>query len=259
MGRKKLMDALMDFVYPQNLYCIVCGNFIDRTRKYCLCDHCIRHIEWGNIEVDLSRQPDYIGNSEYVDSVRACFKYGLYSRRLIFELKYNGHSYVARVLGQIAADRVCTDPRAAELLHCDFATGVPISEGKLKKRGFNQAEKIAKYFCEQSGMRHEPDILRRVKETEAQRSLSPADRAMNLMGVFRVNSRKARNINGSRILLIDDIYTTGATINHCAQILKEAGASEVHVLVMATGSKQAEGVFDDAGSDGKKVLAHCGS
>ena len=110
MGRKKLMDALMDFVYPQNLYCIVCGNFIDRTRKYCLCDHCIRHIEWGNIEVDLSRQPDYIGNSEYVDSVRACFKYGLYSRRLIFELKYNGHSYVARVLGQIAADRVCTDP-----------------------------------------------------------------------------------------------------------------------------------------------------
>ena len=58
------MDALMDFVYPQNLYCIVCGNFIDRTRKYCLCDHCIRHIEWGNIEVDLSRQPDYIGNSE---------------------------------------------------------------------------------------------------------------------------------------------------------------------------------------------------
>ena len=105
-------------------------------------------------------------------------------------------------------------------------------------------------------MRHEPGILRRVKETEAQRSLSPADRAMNLMGVFRVNSRKARNINGSRILLIDDIYTTGATINHCAQILKEAGALEVHVFVMATGSKQAEGVFDDAESSGKKVLAH---
>ena len=93
MGRKKLMDALMDFVYPQNLYCIVCGNFIDRTRKYCLCDHCVRRIDWGFIELDLAAQSQQQKRRLYIDSGRACFGYGLYSRRVVFDLKYNGHSY----------------------------------------------------------------------------------------------------------------------------------------------------------------------
>lgn len=264
MKLTELADKAWDLIYPMELYCVVCGNYIDSTRKYCLCDHCIRHIEWGNIEIDRKNRPDYIGNSGYADSIRACMKYGLYSRRLIFELKYNGHSYVARILGQIMADRVLSDPLAEELLNCDVVTGVPVSQSKLKKRGFNQAEKIAKYFCAEIGMKHVPDLLRRLKETEAQRSLSPAERSMNLMGAFGMNEKKAVNIKGKRILLIDDIYTTGATINHCAQVLKEAGAAEVHVLVLATGSKQAVGFFDDEGGgdfanlpkEHEKKLAH---
>lgn len=245
MKLTEFTDKAWSLIYPMELYCVVCGNYIDSTRKYCLCDHCIRHIEWGNIEIDSKNRPDYIGNSGDADSLRACMKYGLYSRRLIFELKYNGHSYVARILGQIMADRVLSDPLAEELLNCDVVTGVPVSQSKLKKRGFNQAEKIAKYFCAEIGMKHVPDLLRRLKETEAQRSLSPAERSMNLMGAFGINEKKAVNIKGKRILLIDDIYTTGATINHCARVLKETGAAEVHVLVLATGSKQAVGFFDD--------------
>ncbi len=234
------LEGLADFVYPSGIYCVICGNYIDKTRTYSMCDHCIRHIDWGNINVDLASLPDYLENSEYVDSVRACFKYGLYGRRLIFELKYNDHSYVARICGKIAADRIANDPDAEEILACDLVTGVPVSEARIKKRGYNQAEKIAKYFCAEVGrqcqtaLRHEPDLICRVKDTEALRSLSPRERSERLSGAFTINPKKAKLACGKKIVLIDDIHTTGATINHCAEALKRAGAAEVHVLVLAS-------------------------
>ena len=237
-------EGLADFVYPSGIYCVICGNYIDKTRTYSMCDHCIRHIDWGNIKVDLASLPDYLENSEYVDSVRACFKYGLYGRRLIFELKYNDHSYVARICGKIAADRIANDPDAEEILACDIVTGVPVSAARIKKRGYNQAEKIAKYFCaelacqrqagRQGALRHEPDLICRVKDTEALRSLSPRERSERLAGAFAINPKKAKLACGKKVVLIDDIHTTGATINHCAEALKRAGAAEVHVLVLAS-------------------------
>ena len=261
---EKSAESLLDFIYPQNLYCVICGNFIDSTRVYSLCDHCIRHIEWGNIEIDSyglagvlenSRRPDTVDaalgrlasestDSSCPDSVRGCFRYGLYGKRLIFELKYNDRSYVARVLGKIAADRICGDLAAAEVLNCDLVCGVPLSPSKLKKRGFNQAEKIAEYFCRETGMEHEPDLLRRVKDTEALRSLSARERAEQLKGAFALNKSKAKLPRDKRILLIDDIYTTGATLRGCTEVLKEAGAKEVHALVLASASRLTEGAFD---------------
>ncbi len=241
---RKSAEKLLDFVYPQGLYCAICGNFIDSTRSYCLCDHCTGHIEWGNIKIDPAEQTGSFQSSQGLDSIRSCFGYGLYARRLIFELKYNDHGYVARTLARIAIDRICGDPKAAEVLSCDFASCVPLSTAKLKKRGFNQAEKIAKYFCVETGMRCEKDLLRRVRDTEALRSLSPRERAEELCGAFAINRSKAKLLRDKRILLIDDIYTTGATMAGCARVLKEAGAKEVHALVLASASRPTEGAFD---------------
>lgn len=263
MGIRKLIDRAAECVYPTATYCLVCGNFIDETRSFCLCDHCICRIDWGFIELDLAAQSQQQKRRLYIDSGRACFGYGLYSRRVVFDLKYNGHSYVARVCGRIMAERVGADPAAAGLLACDIVTGVPVNARKMRERGFNQAEKIAKFFCAETGLRHLPDLLVRGRATEAQRSLSPEERYINLQDAFRLNERKlplkiktpsggerepeeesgraeGLPLAGLRILLIDDIYTTGATVNHCARVLKEAGAAEVHVLVLATGSDFAQ-------------------
>lgn len=263
MGIRKLIDKAAELVYPTATYCLVCGNFIDETRSFCLCDHCVRRIDWGFIELDPAAQSRQQKRRLYIDSGRACFGYGLYSRRVVFELKYNGHSYVARVCGRIMAERVGADPAAAGLLACDLVTGVPVNARKMRERGFNQAEKIAKFFCAETGLRHLPDLLVRGRATEAQRSLSPEERYINLQEAFRLNERKlplkiktpsggerepeeersraeTLPLAGLRILLIDDIYTTGATASHCARVLKEAGAAEVHVLVLATGSDFAQ-------------------
>lgn len=253
MGIRKLIDKAAELVYPMATYCLVCGNFIDETRSFCLCDHCVRCIDWGFIELDLAAQSQQRKRRLYIDSGRACFGYGLYSRRVVFDLKYNGHSYVARVCGRIMAERVGADPAAAGLFACNLVTGVPVNARKMRERGFNQAEKIAKFFCAETGLRHLPDLLVRGRATEAQRSLSPEERYINLQDAFRLNEKKlplkqtdraeGLPLAGLRILLIDDIYTTGATANHCARVLKEAGAAEVHVLVLATGSDFAHGVF----------------
>lgn len=250
MGISKLINKAAELVYPTATYCLVCGNFIDETRSFCLCDHCVRRIDWGFIELDLAAQSQQQKRRLYIDSGRACFGYGLYSRRVVFDLKYNGHSYVARVCGRIMAERVGADPAAAGLLACDLVTGVPVNARKMRERGFNQAEKIAKFFCAETGLRHLPDLLVRGRATEAQRSLSPEERYINLQDAFRLNEKKlplkqadcteALPLAGLRILLIDDIFTTGATANHCARVLKEVGATEVHVLVLATGSDFAQ-------------------
>ena len=96
---QRLAEQTADFFFPWGTYCVICGNYIDRSRSYCLCDHCIRHITWGHVEIP----PESLRNNNFtgpeaellqekggipLDSIRACMKYGLYERRLIFDLKF---------------------------------------------------------------------------------------------------------------------------------------------------------------------------
>ncbi len=112
---KKTGAAALQLLYPMATYCVCCGNLIDRSRSYCLCDHCIRRIEWGWLQVDLAAQAAEAGRKNYLDSAVACISYGLYGRGLIFDLKYNKHTYMARVIADILADRLCSDPAARSI------------------------------------------------------------------------------------------------------------------------------------------------
>ena len=143
---KKAGTTALQLLYPMATYCVCCGNLIDQSRSYCLCDHCIRRIEWGWLTIDLAAQEAETGRTSDLDSAVACISYGLYGRRLIFDLKYNKHTYTARVIADILADRICSDPDTRHLLRTDFIVPVPLHAKRLAQRGFNQTAKIGKHL-----------------------------------------------------------------------------------------------------------------
>ena len=211
-------NAALDLLFPPSLYCNCCGNVIDESRTYNLCDHCIAHIRW-----DGSPVKDLGGLN-----VLRCTEYGLYERTLIFALKYNGKTYIARDIAQIMADRLSL----AEISF-DVIVPVPMYAAKERKRGFNHAALIGKYLGRLVSKPHLAHGLLRMDNTLPMRGLSPTERSQNVKGKFAINEKYVKMLKGKKILLLDDFYTTGSTALECYSALKRAGAADVYLLAFA--------------------------
>ena len=153
------------------------------------------------------------------------FCYGAYEgtlRKLIHLFKYNGIHRLSRPLGALLADAL---PRDRQF---DLLTAVPLHWRRRWQRGFNQSELLGKAIGRARGIAVK-NLLRRGWATRAQAGLSNAQRRENVAGAFRARRRVA----GLRILLVDDVMTTGATAGACARALKKAGAKSVSLLALA--------------------------
>ncbi len=165
--------------------------------------------------------------------------YGVYEnelREMVHLLKYEGMRAVARPLGLklAAAMEMLEGPAARELM----VVAVPLYPAKERQRGYNQAvllADVAVAALKKSRLgwelRAAHGVLRRVRDTESQFSLTPKGRRRNLQGAFAV--RDGAGIVGREVLLLDDIYTTGATARECARVLRRAGARKVWVATLA--------------------------
>ena len=244
-------EKILDLLFPMGTYCICCGKYIDISRPYCLCDQCMAALNWGHISIDLARERKERGRTRHLDSALSCMVYGLHSKRLIFDLKYNRKTFMSRPISMIMADRLTSDESLSGILRSlDLVVPVPIHGSKLKKRGFNQAALISSDLtvrldhCGAAGpLIHIPDCLLRTRATQAQRSITGNSRFANLEGAFAFNPGYSGRLTGKSVHLVDDILTTGATADHCARILKENGASSVHLITLATGNYYLEGSF----------------
>ncbi|MBR5230349.1 MAG: ComF family protein [Firmicutes bacterium] len=240
----KAADTAIHWLFPMATYCLCCGKYINSSRSYCICDHCIRHINWGHVEIDLRKEGHRLGRPSCLDSARGCMKYGLYERRLIFDLKYDGRTYVSRAIAAIMYDRIMSDPAAlSQLAKADLIVPVPMFKEKEKERGFNQAAKMARHLASYMKKQQCSDMLLRRRATAAQRSITGAERYANMEGAFWVNPRREGDLKGKTVILVDDVYTSGATAHHCGAALKKAGAAEVHFLGLATANVFAHGYF----------------
>jgi ComF family protein len=169
--------------------------------------------------------------------------HGLYAgtmRSLLHLLKYEGLEPVAAKLGALLAAQVAAVP---ELPAKMVVVPVPLYAGKRRERGFNQSELLARAVCEamrkmRSGWDGElaPGILIRQRATKSQAGLTNAERRRNVRGVFSVAD--AGKLRGRDVLLIDDIYTTGATARACSAALKKGGAARVWVATVARAQRQ---------------------
>ena len=115
----------------------------------------------------------------------------------------------------------------------DIVIPVPLHGDKLKKRGFNHAELIGRGFTERAGLLFDPGVLVRTRATVPMKGLGPEERRANIRGAFAIRNSRLPKIQGSRILLIDDIFTTGSTVDEIASLLKSQGASRVDFLAFA--------------------------
>lgn len=107
---------------------------------------------------------------------------------------------------------------------------VPLSEQRLKTRGYNQADLLARGFAQQTNLRYWPTVLRRTRHTASQVDLSASERLTNVAGAFQASPPQ---VCGQKLVLVDDVCTTGATLNACAEALRCAGATEVWGLTLA--------------------------
>jgi len=167
----------------------------------------------------------YIKPSTFVHSI------GLYNgplKKAIKSLKYGKKIGLAAPLGDILARYIMASVGKNSL---DFIIPVPLHVKKEEERGFNQSEKISKIVSSVTGIPTVVGILNRTRETRPQFEVDRDDRLQNVYGAFELLNRDF--IAGKRIALLDDIYTTGATISECTRVLKEGGAYQVHVFTLS--------------------------
>ena len=217
---------LEKYIFPKGLYCVVCGKYIDDTRQYCLCDHCIKRMNFGCSNFDCS---------PFFDYGFAAMGYGLYERRLIFNLKYDGKTYMAPILADIIYDAMYSlvaSGKECPLLDANMIVPVPLHQRRLSERGFNQSEKIAKHLGRKLSIPTNSKVLQRVRDTHTQRALSADERTQNLEGAFQVPESMINEVQGKKIIILDDIYTTGVTAISCAKALRKAGAKKIYVVTL---------------------------
>ena len=136
---------------------------------------------------------------------------------------------------QFFAENMDKKLKEATFLHeVDLIVSVPVSKERLSQRGYNQAEELARHLARMSGIPYNRDILIREKDTKPQSEFSPKQRSENIKNAFRCKEKLQKHYKV--ILIIDDIYTTGSTINECAKVLIKAGADKIYSCVVCIGS-----------------------
>ena len=151
-------------------------------------------------------------------------------RELVHELKYGGITELAGLMGAAAAQAVMINGLTDFVL-----VPVPLHRDRLAQRGFNQAELLGYEVAQKFKIAMWPDLLRRRKNTKPQIELKREKRLVNMTGAFQLNKQYGDKIKNANILLVDDVITTGATMNECAKILKNSGAGAVWGLALARG------------------------
>lgn len=159
---------------------------------------------------------------------RAAVRYDDVARALVHALKYQDRTDLAPTMGRWMA-------RAGHdiLNEADLLVPVPLHWRRAWSRRYNQSGALARVIARHSGVTMARDALRRVRPTEQQIGLSRNARAANVQGAFRVAEDRMADVQGRRIVLVDDVLTSGATVNACARALLRARAAQVDVLVFA--------------------------
>jgi competence protein ComFC len=229
-------QGFLEFLFPTG--CAGCGV----VGRGFLCEDCLKHVHYidqprcSHCSIPLGTE-----NSRYCSrcrELRSDYNNGISIAiyedplgKLIRNLKFNREIGVADFLAELVVKRAKVDTQLLKLFNCDLIHPIPLAKPRAANRGFNQSALIAKLLAKQYGIEYCDDSVVRVRDTRSMIGLGYTERLSNIRNAFEV--RKPEQIEAKSVLLVDDVMTTGATIEECARTLKMAGSGKVTFLAIA--------------------------
>lgn len=234
---KEAFNKLLEEVFPDNLTCACCNE--ELTNDQPLCQNCLKELPFIKSKCKKCGQPindfssfckDCKGVERNFTMAVSPFIYDGTAKHLVYKLKYGGAKYVAKVLAKYLAESY----KAELFKNIDLVTCVPLSKERLKSRGYNQAQELAEEMCailEQDNINlvQNYNLIKRIKNTPTQTKLTKLERSQNLKDAFEFVGNEDE-IKGKNILIIDDIFTTGATLEEITSLLKKHNVGKVYCL-----------------------------
>ena len=234
----EVLNDISDVIFPPQ--CLGCAEILSRGRQL-FCPACKEKIKFitgslcpvcGTTFLDSPAESHLCGNcienKTYFSCARAVFSYETIILDVIHKFKYGNNISVGAMLASFMADFSFPDVDCSDY---SLMIPVPLHIKRLRERGFNQSLILARALAKKWQIPINFSLLKRYKSTLTQTGLHKTERKQNIKGAFEVNDKKI--IAGKNIILVDDVYTTGATINECAKTLIKAGAQKVTVLTLA--------------------------
>lgn len=225
------MSLLTDFTalfYP--LTCAACSGELVKGEEF-ICTNCVVSLPYTGFE---SQSPNLVEQIFWgrvpVEAATAYlhFRKGNKTRNMMHRIKYKGEKELAAYVGKLMARGLMANPAFAA---AEMIIPVPMHKNKQRKRGFNQSEWFAKGLAERMGVPVVTDVLIKTTATKTQTQKSRWQRWISQDEVVKVVN--AETITGKHILLVDDIVTTGSTLEHCANALKAAAECKISIATMA--------------------------
>ena len=240
--RKNLMLFLAELFYPSR--CMVCNELLSsREKKYGLCAVCRPLVsvikepfcmkcgkKLSDDTLEYCEDCEESGQRRFFSAGRGVYLYDGVMREIMYRFKYKNKRYYA---GYFARQAKSLYRRWIDEIRPDLILPVPMYRGKMKKRGYDQAQCFAKALSGVFDIPEGKDILSRNRSTLPQKGLSGAARRLNLKNAFHI---RGNLIQSKRVLLVDDIYTTGSTVDAAAEALVTAGAADVCCMYICVGS-----------------------
>jgi ComF family protein len=229
---------MLDFALPPR--CPGCGAIATEPHRFCLdcwrslaflgepcCGRCGLPFAFGNPRAAEDWCGRCLADPPPFDRLRAAVAYGDVARQVALKLKYSGRPGLAETLAHFMLRHLEQGEGEALLVP------VPLHRWRIWKRGYNQAALIASALSRRGGVPAELDLLKRTRSTPPLKGLGRRERAMAVRGAFKVPAEHRPRVEGRRIILVDDVYTSGATASACARALKRSGAASVQILCWA--------------------------
>ena len=217
----KALAFFIDFLYPPK--CIICG----KSANYYICEKCNKRIKKYEEYHYLSRDEDNNYPIRHYDELIYILRYEKIIRKIMINYKFYSKPYISFFFTYKIMNNKYLCEKIKEY---DYIVPVPMSADKERLRGYNQTKLITSIISKRLKIK-ESNNLKKVNNTLTQGKLNKLQRMNNIEGIFYVEDNQ--EWVGKRVVLLDDIYTTGSTIEECARVINESGAGEIFVIILA--------------------------